>query len=35
VKAEYWRSDSRPLIQKALAEQRTAHVIGDVLEGRA
>jgi len=33
VKAEYWRSDSRPLIQKALAEQRTAHVIGDVLEG--
>jgi ABC-type Fe3+ transport system substrate-binding protein len=33
VKAEYWRSDSRPLIQKALAEQRTSHVIGDVLEG--
>jgi iron(III) transport system substrate-binding protein len=33
VKADYWRSDSRPLIQKALAEQRARRVIGDVLEG--
>ena len=33
VKAEYWRSDSRPIVQKALAEQRAGQVIGDVLEG--
>jgi ABC-type Fe3+ transport system substrate-binding protein len=33
VKAAYWRSDSRPLVQKALAEQRAGNVIGDVLEG--
>lgn len=33
VKPVYWRSDSRPIVQKALAEQRTDHVIGDVLEG--
>src|SRR3954469_13373095 len=33
VKAVYWRSDSRPIVQKALAEQRAGNVIGDVLEG--
>ena len=33
VNAVYWRSDSRPIVQKALAEQRTGTIIGDVLEG--
>jgi len=33
IKSEFWRSDSRPIVQKALAEQRAGKVIGDVLEG--
>src|SRR5581483_5836662 len=33
IKAEFWRSDSRPIVQKILAEERAGKVVGDVLEG--
>jgi iron(III) transport system substrate-binding protein len=33
IKAEFWRGDSRPIVQKILAEERAGAVIGDVLEG--
>src|SRR3954470_13252353 len=33
IKAEFWRGDSRPIVQKILAEERAGNVIGDVLEG--
>ena len=33
IKAEFWRGDSRPIVQKILAEERAGSVIGDVLEG--
>ena len=32
VAVEYWRGDSRALVQKALTERRAARVIGDILE---
>ena len=33
VKAEFWRGDSRPIVQKILAEEQSGRVIADVLEG--
>lgn len=33
LKAEFWRGDSRPIVQKILAEERAGAVSGDVLEG--
>jgi iron(III) transport system substrate-binding protein len=33
VKAEFWRGDSRPIVQKILAEEQAGRVIADVLEG--
>ena len=32
VAVEYWRGDSRSLVQKAFTERRAARVIGDILE---
>jgi ABC-type Fe3+ transport system substrate-binding protein len=32
VAVEYWRGDSRALVQKALTERRAARVMGDILE---
>ena len=32
VAVEYWRGDSRALVQKALTERRASRVIGDILE---
>jgi ABC-type Fe3+ transport system substrate-binding protein len=32
VTVEYWRGDSRGLVQKALTERRAGRVIGDILE---
>ena len=33
IEAEFWRADTRDLINKALAEARARAVVGDLIEG--